>query len=410
MAVVGGAVLLHMGGCSVQVRGKGRPLVRMERIKGQLELSMEQNTDESASSGTSREITNTVFEEELLLQTQGDVYHSNLMTYLAMIGLGWKQQSFDNGEETDNSSGNFTRYRLNMNFLPLKPYPFSLNFGRTDTLVPRRFRDPLRVEDSSMGASIRLRIPDWPMTLSFSSSETKQKSNLSDDDDLFARSSDRWSYSLQHDFSERSHLDFRSDWENISQESGGVSLDTTTGRHRLDHDFRFGSSRQHRLDSSLSLLDRSGLFDSQTLNWNEALILKHSPSFTTFYSTFFSTSTFDTATSETISGTTGFTHRLYRNLLTSFSVFASKTEFGSDSNSEFLGGDLKFDYVRSNPLGNLLSEYSIRMTNEKASGGAGSAFVIDESHTADILSAFTLNERNIDTSTLLSGCLIYKMP
>ena len=401
MVILVGSAILHLAGCSVQVRGKPRPLVRLGNVGGELELSMEEYKDESTSSGLSQEDTSTIFEEELRLETQGDVYHPNLMTFLGMIGLGLKQQSFETTQGSDSSTGNLTRYQLNMNFLPLKPYPFSVNFSKSDDLIPRRFLGPLRVETTTAGASMRLRIPDWPMTFSWASSESVQTDDVSDGGDLFARSADRFSYELLHDFSERSHLTFRSDWDDISSRHGSSSSDSSTGRYRLEHEFDFGSNRQHRLDSSLRFVDKAGDFQSQTLDWSENLLLKHSDRFASFYNTVFSTSTFGSATIQTMAGTAGFNHRLYNNLNTRVDAFASKTEFGSDSYTTFYGGNLRFDYSRGNPWGTLSSAYSIRLTSEENSGETGSAFVIDESHTADVLNEFTLDERNIDVSSIV---------
>ena len=401
LVIVSGSCLLHLGGCSVQVKGRPRPLVKMGRVRGELELSMEEYTDESTSSGTTQKDVTRIFEEELRLETQGDVYHPNLMTYFAMLGLGLKQQSFDSNGETDSVSGTFSRYQVNMNFLPLKPYPFSVNFSKSDTLAPRRFRSPLRVETSSVGAAMKLRVPDWPMAISWTSTQTEQTSGDPDDANLYARSSETLSYELLHDFSEYSHLDFRADWDKNSQKRGSSSNDTSTGRYRLEHDLAFGSDRQHRLDSSLGFLDKSGDFATQTLHWSENLILNHSDSFSTFYNGVFSMSTFSSATSQTTAGTAGFYHRLYDSLVTRGDVFTSSTEFGSDSNTTWIGGGLQFDYTRSNPWGRLSSEYSIRLANTEQSGESGTAFVIDESHTADTLTEFTLDERNIDLSSIV---------
>ena len=136
--------MLPLGGCTVQVRGQRRPLVSMSRIKGQLELSMEEYTNESKSSLASTKTVNTIFEEELTLLTHGSVYHENMMTYLAMLGLGFSQRSFDLGTDEFKTDSEFTRYRLNTRFLPLKPYPFSINLSQTETLMSRRFLSPLR--------------------------------------------------------------------------------------------------------------------------------------------------------------------------------------------------------------------------------------------------------------------------
>ncbi len=400
-AIVLGSAMVPLAGCAVQVRGQQRPLVSVDHFQGQLDLSMEEYTNESTSSRASSKVVNTIFEEELLLQAQGNVYHPNMMTYLAMLGLGWDQRSFDSGGETDDGNGSFTRYRLNMRFLPLKPYPFNISFDQTDTLVHRRFLSPLRVESSSAGASVRMKIPDWPMTLAWSSSETEQKSDDPDDINLYARSSQRLGYTLLHDFSEQSHLTFRSDWDKLSSSHGDSSTDTDTSHHRLLHNLDFGSSQQHSLDSSLRFLDKSGTFENQTFDWNETLFLNHSNSVSTFYNASFSRNTFGSITSDTVAGTAGFNHQLYLSLLTSFNLFYNSTEFSSGSRSTFQGGTLSFDYTRNNPWGQLSSEYLIRMTNAERTGLTGAFFVIGESHTADIFDFFTLDERNIDVSSIV---------
>lgn len=383
----------------------------MGRISGEAELSMENYDNEFKSSGTSQKDGTTIFEEKLRLETQGDLYHQNLMAYSAAIILGLNQQSFESDGETDSSSGDFIGYEVDTNWLPLKPYPFRINLSRTDSVVPRRFRSPLRVEDTAEGFSMKLRVPDWPMVFSWSRSDTLQDSDLGDISDMFERSTERWSYTLQHDFSEQSHLVFRSDLDKISQNSGGLSYDVDTARHRLEHDYFFGDNRQHHLDSSLLFVDKSGNFDSQRLNWTENLILTHSENFATFYNTVFATDTFSGSQSRTIAGAAGLNHRLYKNLLTSFDVFASKTDFDGGNETNWHGGELRFDYTRNNPWGRLSSEYSINMTFRERFGETGSAFVIDEAHVFNDPFVITLNERNIDTSSIvvtdITGLIVY---
>ncbi|MHC4214398.1 MAG: hypothetical protein ACYSWP_13610, partial [Planctomycetota bacterium] len=205
-------VMMHLGGCVVRVRGKRRSLVRVGKVKSELKLEVLHQEDELKSSGTSsRKNESTAFTEELRVSAQGDVFHPHVMTYSAMAGLGLTQQSFKSGNESDSFNGNLNSYGLNMNCLPLKPYPFGLNFNRTNSLVARRFSSPLRVESSSEGFFTRLRVPEWPMRFSWSNNRIKQDSDISSSDDSLDRKSQKWSYSLMHDFSDYSHLSFRSD-------------------------------------------------------------------------------------------------------------------------------------------------------------------------------------------------------
>jgi len=395
-------IMLCLTGCAVQVAGKRRPLVRAERIGGELELSMNRHKDETqASTGPKRKNTATIFEETLRLKAQGDVFHPRLMTYAALLGLGLNQQRLKSDVQSDNLSGTITSYGLTMNCLPRKPYPFSINTGRTESIVPRQFVSPLHLEDSHTAVTSRLRIPDWPMTISWSTNELKQDSDFANIDDSFKRTTDRLNYSLMHDFSERSHLSFRSDVDKLQQESRTSSREIRTDRHRLLHDFNFGSDEQHHLDSSASFVDKSSDFDSQTLSLRESLTMAHSQSFSTFYSGHSSKSTFASTKNETLGGTAGLNHRLYRNLLTTFSLSTTESEFGSGSDSTTRGGNLKFNYFRNNPWGKLTSLYSVSLTKLKSSGGTGTGIATDESHVFTDPLAVALEKRLIVTDTIV---------
>ena len=374
-------VVLYMVGCSVRVQGRRRPLVRAERIHGELILSTEEQKEEWETSRRKQENASSLRSEELRLRTKGDVFDYRLMSYLVSVGLGVDQQTFESEAGNGSSSGNLNSYHLNMSFLPLKPYPFSIDTSKTETIAPRRFRSPLRLETTSNGFFGKLRVPDWPMTFSWNENVIDQSSDFAGNTDFFTRTTERFSYSVIHDFSERSHLDFRSDLDEISQEGVSFSRNMKTWQNRLQHDLNFGSASQHYLSSSVYLVDRTGDFESQTLSWQESLRLRHSSTFSTFYNVFYTKNTLDIAESQTLGGVVGFTHRLYDNLNTSFNVFASKSEFGGSSESNWRGGELKFDYYRNNPWGRLTSEYSARITSVESTGATGTGVVTGEPHT-----------------------------
>jgi hypothetical protein len=393
--------LLCVGGCSVQVRGKRRPLVKVEDIKGSLRLSTVQETEESKDAdGTKQKSESSITVQELFFGAEGDVFDPKLLTYMIGLGLGLEKQTLKSGGTTDSSSGEVDSYHVGMNLLSSKPYPTSISTEKTNNFITRRFQGPLRIESTSETIVTRLRVPQWPMIFSWSSSEISQKSDVGTNFDHFSRASDKFSYSVTHDFSERSHLDFRTDIENLSYK--GFSRDTETTRHRLLHDYYFGSDGQHSLNSSVYYLDKEGGFRSETLNWSESLYLSHSKNFSTFHNIYASKITFENGENQTIGGRTGFNHRLYDNLTTNFSLYANKTDFGSDSESRGHGGNLRFGYTRNNPLGKLNSSYSINIERTKNSGATGTNVVTGESHVfVALLPSFMLDERNIVVDTIV---------
>ena len=401
MAAASVLAIVQLSGCAVRVRGKNRPVIKVDRTKRELILNLEQRTDEHESSGINQKDTSTIFEEEVRLEAQGDVFHPMLMTYLTSIGLGLSQQRFKSDEESSSDNGSLNSYRVNMNFLPLKPYPFNINASQADRLVPRRFRSPLRVKDKTTGFYTHLKVPDWPMTLSWSESEIKQDADLTDNEDLFDRNSERLSYSVHHDFSEQSKLLYRFDWNQLEQSGRSSNRDIDSKRSRLEHDYYFGSDQQHHLDSSLTYTEKEETFDSETLNWNESLILRHAENFSTFYNFFYSENTFADTTNESVSGTVGFNHRLYKNLVTTFNTFWTQTETGPTSETTTTGGNLRFDYTRNNPWGKIVRFYSAELIEEETDGEAGTGIVIDEVHVFTDPFDVPLDQRNIDVSTII---------
>jgi len=401
LVAAGCAAMLSAAGCSVRVQGKRRPLVRVEKIQGEVILTTEENTEEWKSGGTKQKNSSSLTTEELHLHTHGDVFDYRLMSYLASVGFGLNQQEFESETGDDSTTGDMKSYHLNMSFLPLKPYPFSIDTSRTEVFSPRRFQSPLRLETTSNSFFTRLRVPDWPMTFSWKNDEIEQSSDFRGNTDFFTRTSERFSYSLIHDFSKRSHLDFRSDLDELTQEGTTFARRMKTFRNSLQHDFNFGDYDQHHLNTSISHVKRTGDFKSETFNWLESLHLKHSSSFSTFYNAYITENTFDVAESRTIGGVAGFSHKLYDNFNTNFNLFASKTEFSSDAESKWHGGELEFDYYRNNPWGRLTSEYRARMTSGETTGATGTGVVTGESHTFTDPFAITLNKRNIIISTIV---------
>ncbi|MBN1766329.1 MAG: hypothetical protein JW860_13800 [Sedimentisphaerales bacterium] len=75
------------------------------------------------------------------------------------------------------------------------------------------------MENTTTGVAGRLRHEDWPMTLSWSKNKLEQDSDVADNEDRFERDSERIYYTLFHDFTDKSHLIFRYEHNNIYQAS-----------------------------------------------------------------------------------------------------------------------------------------------------------------------------------------------
>ena len=393
--------MLSQAGCAIRVRGRERPLLRGNGIHGEVRLSTRQHSEEINTATSHRENKSAITQEELHLQTEGDVFDPKFMTYAAGVGMGLIQQKFDTGTESGSSSGSMNSYRLISNFLSGKPYPFSVSLSKEESFLPRRFRSPLHMENTSNGILARYQDSEWPMTFSWSDNEMQQRADLDDSGFTFDRRAKRFAYSLAHDFSERSHLDFRFDTDDIVQTGTGYSHAIKTDSYRLNHDYDFGADNQHTLTSHVLFVDRVSEFSTQTLDWQENLFLRHTDNFSTFYNAHYSENTFESLDSRTIGGLGGFTHRLYDNFTTNLSLFGNKTEFGTGSESTSRGGDLSFSYYRHNPWGLLTAEYAFRMVGLESTGDSGTDIVTNEFHTFTDPFPVTLEKRGILVDTIV---------
>ncbi|TKJ36634.1 MAG: hypothetical protein CEE38_10015 [Planctomycetes bacterium B3_Pla] len=399
LALCAGGILLT--GCSVNVGGKQRPLVRHDRIKAELETVAERRTDEQGTSGNKRESTTKVFEERIRLKTEGDVYHPDFLLYSGAVGLGLAQQSIDSDDESGRHSETLDDYSVFAQLLRGKIYPTTFYANKSEELISRQFLGALRTERKNRGASLSLRPEDWAMTFQYTASETGQDGLSSFARDFFQRDDERFRYSLSHDFSELSHLSFDFDRTEVSQRSVGASIETDTDRYTMLHDLIFGGEEQHRLDSFLSYVDQTGSFEFENLQLEERLRLRHTGSFLTNYELRFTDSSRQAIRNKEVRGQGGFEHRLYESLVTTANVFASETDLDTQGDLTQRGGTLALNYRKNNPWGTLFATYTAGLTKSEQSGGAGTGIVIDESHTFTDPLPITLNRVNIDTSSIV---------
>jgi len=403
-----------LAGCNVNVGGRQRPLIRHERINGELEFVAEDRTDEQGISNNKRKSETKVFEERVRLKTQGDIYHPDLLFYNAVLGFGLAQQSLHSDEESDNHSESLNDYNIVAQLLRGKSYPTTFYANKSEELIPRQFLGSLRTERYNRGATLSLRSRDWPMTLQYTASETSQDDLLSSERDFFERDDERFRYSVNHDFGELSHLNIDIDRTSVSQRSVGASIETDTDRYTILHDLIFGADEEHRLDSFFNYTDQSGTFDFENIQLDERLRLQHFDNFLTNYELRLTDSERDAYINKEVRGQAGFEHRLYESLVTTANLFVSKTNFESETsfNTEGdlkqQGGSLAFNYRKKNPWGVLLSTYTTSLTKQSGSSGG---IVTDESHIVNDPLPVILNRTNVDTSSIVvtdsTGLLIY---
>jgi hypothetical protein len=389
-----------LAGCEVNVGGKQRPLLRHERIQGDVELTAERRSDSQSTSGNNRKSESNVFEERVGLTTQGDVYHPDFLFFNAAVGMGLAQQQLWIDGDYDKHGEWLNDYNVFAQLLRAKSYPASLYATRSEDLISREFLGALRTQRESRGVTMSLRSQDWPMSFQYTTSNTHQDDLTPPTTDFFARDDRRLRYSATHNFGDWSHISFNFNRTEVTQQSPGALVETDTDEYTVLHDLLFGSDRQHRLDSLLSYTNQSGTFDFRNVQVEERLRLQHTDNFLTNYTLRYAKFQREDIGNEEIRGQAGFEHRLYESLVTTANVFTSKTDLESQGILHQHGGMVGLSYRKNNPWGILLSSYTANLTQSNQSGGSSTGVVIGESHTATELIPVELDRVNIDVSSI----------
>ncbi len=395
-----GLSLIICGGCDVVVRDEKRPLIKHEKIRGEVETVVEHRADEQKAGENKRESVSDTFKERVRVGTSGDVYHPDLLSYDVTVGAGLAQEHFNSDDWNGWSTDTLTEYNASAEILRTKPYSATVNANKSQDLIARQFLGPLQADNKSESAAVFLRPESWPMSFQYSTSDTRQNGFSHLAPDFFERQEDRYRYSLGHDFSKLSHLYFDFDRTEAHQESLGAKIDTTTDTFNLSHDYTFGGDGQHRLDSLFNYIDQTGSFEFQDLRWEERLKLQHTPSLLSRYDVQYNDLERDTLSSKQIRGQAGIEHHLFESLVTTLDGFASGTDLGDDGNLLQYGGILGLSYKKLNPLGTLLGTYNANFTHSDQSGGLTKGVVVGEAHTASDVIPIELDHTNIDVTTI----------
>ncbi|MHC4475457.1 MAG: hypothetical protein ACYTEL_07420 [Planctomycetota bacterium] len=381
-------------------------MLRHGRIRGELDLAVRTSTDELKSGVTRRKSTAVVTKERLVLKTAGSLYHANLLSYGAAVGLGLTQQRLSSSDRTNQNEASLNDYDVTVNILKKKPYPIRLYTSKFEDVTARQFLGFLKTETERNGANVSLRSKDWPMRFAYSSGKSRQGALAGTADDFFDRDDEQFNYAAEHYFSRLSHLSFDFDRNITEQRTLGGSSTVKNDNYTLLHDLIFGNDEQHRLDSFFSFFRQTEPAKLDNLRWNENLLLRHSPTFKTDYEFNFADRKREslggqvTSQGRTVGGEAGFEHKLYESLVTTGKLLGSQSEFGGGSESVVKGGNVAFSYTKENPWGRLNSVYSVGVTQLDQSGGTRTGMVVDEPHVAASLMPVELERVNIDISSI----------
>lgn len=397
-------------GCqTVPGGGPGARTIAVTDIRGRLEYvaRVREQEQESKVGAGDTSFKEEIFEENVKLETEGSVYHPNLLEY-SLAGLfGLQQRDFERTDDGQRRSsgddGDVLEFDFEGNFLKKKSYPGTVYARRYRSLTPRPFLSSLQTTTTNYGFVWQYVDPKTPTSLQFNSTDVELEP-LDPEEEPGRRKNTELRFETAYKFSPHNELNFTYDRQTVDEQPFDLAYDSDEGTlaHRLD----FGDRHQHRLDSELNVFEQTGTFDIERTRFREILRLSHSDTLRSWYQFEFLDRTQGSLSgvppigeqSTYLSGTVE--HKLYESLVSQFFAFVQQQDFDSGLDIFRWGMQPSFDYRKKNPWGVLLANYSVRLQREERSGGTLDAEVIDETRVFQDPDPITLNNPNIVLSSI----------
>lgn len=380
-----------------------RNLLHNERIRGEVELTANVQSNKQTGSNGGRKSDIVVFEQRLRLRTKGNVYHDKLLSYEAAVGVGLVQQDVDSTGFKQKTSGTIHEYNFSAQILKAKPYPIALHTAKTQNLIARQFRGTLKMQNESSNVDFSIRSNKWPMTFSYSTKTSLQDSFGSTSDNASSDYSktieDRFRYDVNHDFNPHSRLSFNFERIEVTSFRTDSKVSRKRDRYQTMHFLDFGEAGQKNLASSLFFTQTSGNIPTDELRITEGLRLQHSKNFRTNHKFRFTENKNSLSKNTETNWESGFVHSLFKSLTTAGNIRLSESKIGDISENERQQGNFSLNYRKVNPFGVASVSYNTAISQSKQTGDSGVAAVIGEVHiaTADLV---LLERRNIDIDTI----------
>ena len=382
--MVGGA------GCQAPPRdtqGRGVGNVAITDVRGRLEFlarlrDQEQDSKVRRDKQSSKE---SIFEENVQLETDGSVYHPNFLEFTLAGLFGLQQHDFEEtfGERkrTSGDDGDVIEYDFEGHFLKKKPYPGMVYAREYRSIEPRPFLSSLETTTTNYGFVWQYVDPKTPTSLQFNHTDVLLEP-IDQHDELSHQTNEELRFETAYKFSEHNVLSFIYDRQSVKEEPFILDYDSDEGTlaHRLD----FGDRNQHRLDSELNMFNQSGTFDIERTRFREVLRLSHNESWRSWYQFEFldRTQGFQAGVppigeqSTYLTGTVE--HKLYESLVSQFFAYVQEQDYDSGLNISRLGMAPNLDYRKKNPWGVLRANYIFRAQTEEREGSGQNLEVVDE--------------------------------
>lgn len=349
-----------------------------------------------------------LFEEAMLLETEGSVYHPNFLEF-SLAGLfGLLQEDFESiyggRRRASADDGCILEFDAEGRFLKKKPYPGTVYARRYRSIEPRPFLSSLETLTTNYGFIWRYVDPKVPTSLQYNSTDVRLEP-IDESEEEGRQQNTTLRFETGYRFAETNALSFLYERRTVDEQPFELAYDSD--EFTLSHRWDFGDASRHRLESELNYFNQTGTFDIERLRWREVLRLQHTETLRSWYQFEYLDRTQGTLSgvppigekSHLLSGT--LEHQLYESLISQLFIFGHWQDFDDGLDIVRYGIQPSFDYRKRHAGGTFLANYAFRWEKEDRSGGARVQEVLDERVTLADPGPAVLSNMNINLGSIV---------
>lgn len=335
--------------------------------------------DETRTPTSTNEVRELRFEETLSLSTRGHVVHPNLIEFPKLDGtIGFAQSEIEAGAEDFTVNSEIYEFDAQAKILRLEPTNYTVFARRNRDLVNRDFGVSIENTTTTYGASLDSRSGNLINRLEVFRTDAEQVALDDSTDFTFAQDTFLWTGMYRIDLNRRFQWDYT--FNSLEQSSETFDLTSSNDTHdaEVEYAWQFGPRGSSEFNSIVRYFDQSGDFNFQRLTLDERLRLVHSDRFRTDYLYRFEQQSRDDFDQTQHRGEAGFTHHLYRSLITRGRVGATLLD-AEEAGTDEIFGTLDSEYSKTVPLGMLRLNLGLNAARQQTDGGGFVSQVIDQS-------------------------------
>ena len=311
-----------------------------------------QNDEQSTPGNPPTTFTEHRYEETFTLETNSSIYHPNLFELNAAGTFGLTQTEIkDDPGDSDSQFGTIYEWDINALFLRKENTTYTLYTRRTVDTISRTLGPTIDNTITQYGGIVDIRNVKVPTRIEIFRS-VQEQSGIDDQNSNFTLEQNALLWHSEYRPTDRHTFTLDYSLNQVTEATSGFPAnDYLLHDFTFTHTYTFGQNNQHSLESAVNYFKQDGDFPLQRIRWTENLRLRHSKTFETDYRYVMDQQEYQGNTQTLNRVSAGFTHRLYKSLVTTGEAGVEKIDQSDSGGSTQYYGNIRFDYTKSVPLG-----------------------------------------------------------